>query len=410
MTSAYSRPVLVPEKGNGILLERLPLGGDESGLAYNENWVQDLVYRHPATLPVDDIDESFAGMVPLCREMATPAGPVDVVYVTRDGRPVIVEAKLWRNPEARRKVIGQILDYAKELAQWDFEAFDAQVRAARRAEDQAAPKGVLELVGIAANSPEAARFHDSLARALRRGDFLLLIVGDGIREGAAGIAEFLRRHASLHFVLGMVELAIYALPGGGRLVQPRVLAQSVITQRMVIDLRTGTIADESETDREPPEQAPPDEAAAAVAERQHQFWVQFIQELKLDRGDQPVGAPAKGANQFFNLPQQSDAWISAYLAQASSTAGVYVTFRKGPVGDRLYDALEEDRAAVEQELGVPVEWKSDGKKHWIMTTRRFQGPLLERSAAEVQRALADWTNRYVNVFRPRIEKLTHEMS
>ncbi len=34
---------------------------------------------------------------------------------------MLVEAKLWRNPEARRKVIGQILDYAKELSRWNYE-------------------------------------------------------------------------------------------------------------------------------------------------------------------------------------------------------------------------------------------------------------------------------------------------
>ena len=28
---------------------------------------------------------------------------------------MLIECKLWRNPEARREVVGQILDYAKVL-------------------------------------------------------------------------------------------------------------------------------------------------------------------------------------------------------------------------------------------------------------------------------------------------------
>ena len=43
---------------------------------------------------------------------------VDALYVNAAGRLILAEFKLWRNPQARREVIGQILDYAKELASW----------------------------------------------------------------------------------------------------------------------------------------------------------------------------------------------------------------------------------------------------------------------------------------------------
>ena len=49
------------------------------------------------------------------REVLTAAGLIDVLYVSPAGLVTIVETKLWRNPEARREVVGQILDYAKEL-------------------------------------------------------------------------------------------------------------------------------------------------------------------------------------------------------------------------------------------------------------------------------------------------------
>jgi RecB family endonuclease NucS len=171
--TAYSSPILVPAKGDTQVLSRVPLSGSESKAAYDEDWLQDLLYTHPVALPVEDIDTSFTGLVPLCREMPTPAGPVDVVYVTRDGRPVFVEAKLWRNPEARRKVIGQILDYAKELATWDVDDLDAAVRQARAQAGEKPAKGLLEILGLAKDSPEAARFHDSLARNLKRGELVL---------------------------------------------------------------------------------------------------------------------------------------------------------------------------------------------------------------------------------------------
>lgn len=48
-----------------------------------------------------------------------------------------------------------------------------------------------------------------VARHLRRGEFLLLIIGDGIREGVESIVDFVQRHSGLHFNLALVEAALY---------------------------------------------------------------------------------------------------------------------------------------------------------------------------------------------------------
>jgi hypothetical protein len=162
-----------------------------------------------------------------------------------------VEAKLWRNPEARRKVIGQILDYAKELSRWNYETLDAAVRRTRRAEDGGEAKGLAQVVGLAPNSSEEARFFDSVTQSLRRGDFLLLIVGDGIREGVGAITNFLDGHASLHFTFGLVEMAVYRMSDGSRLVQPRVLAQSTILKRIIFDIRHDSISVSEDSIEEP---------------------------------------------------------------------------------------------------------------------------------------------------------------
>ena len=141
ITSSSSAPILVPKTGGGaVVLDRIALSGDKSTAGYSESWLQDLLYRFPNALPIDEIDDGFSELIPVCKEMNTPVGSVNVVYITPSGRPVIVEAKLWRNPEARRKVVGQILDYAQALSRWNFITFDAAVKSARRAEDKAAPQ------------------------------------------------------------------------------------------------------------------------------------------------------------------------------------------------------------------------------------------------------------------------------
>jgi len=134
MAGTHPLPILISGSGSNVLLERVPLTGASGTSAYDEDWLQDLLYNHPESLPVAELNPSFVGLIPICRELLTPAGPIDVLYATREGRIAVLEAKLWRNPEARRKVIGQILDYAKELSNWTYETLDAAVLL----EDQAA--------------------------------------------------------------------------------------------------------------------------------------------------------------------------------------------------------------------------------------------------------------------------------
>jgi hypothetical protein len=411
MTNSFSKPILIPKSSEPVVLERVPLSGAESRDEYSEQWLQDLLYRFPQALPIAEIDDGFANLIPVCTEMITPAGAVDVVYVTPNGRPVIVEAKLWRNPEARRKVIGQILDYAKELSRWSYETFDAAVRAARRRDDsEQEAKGLFDVVREKVHDLEEARFFDSVTQSLRRGDLLLLIVGDGIREGVGAITEFLEGHGTLHFTFGLVEMAIHRMPDGAHLVQPRVLAQSTIIRRIVIQLDSAGLVVREGPTLESETEPTVDPDLIQTRERFSQFWSEFFQKLVLDDKSQPISKPSRSTNQYFTMPPDPAwyAWVSAYLAQSGPGIGVYLTFKKGAIGNRLYQSLQADKQAIEESLGVAVEWESDGAKHWIISRQHFTGVLIDDHREAVQSWLTDRVNRYVNVFRPRIERLIKE--
>jgi len=173
--------------------------------------------------------------VPICIEMPLPSGFVDNLMITPAGGLVLVETKLWRNPEARREVVGQILDYAKDLSRCSYEDLQKAVSAARR--DRASLFGLVH--GDAAPGEEA-RFIDAVSRNLRLGRMLLIIAGDGIQESAEQLTDFLQRHLGLHFTLAMVEMSLWRDPFEGRvLVQPRVLTKTVQIERAVIRLESG---------------------------------------------------------------------------------------------------------------------------------------------------------------------------
>ena len=105
---------LDPDNQAGVeTLRRIPLGirVDDGGM--DESSLRNLLFQFPLSLPIEAIDAAYSDPVPICRELYTSAGYVDALYINALGRLILAEFKLWRNPQARREVIGQILDYTK---------------------------------------------------------------------------------------------------------------------------------------------------------------------------------------------------------------------------------------------------------------------------------------------------------
>lgn len=202
----------------------------------NEQWLQDLLFRHPTLLPVDEIEPVFEGLLPIARELPTASGPLDLLYINAKGLLTLVETKLWRNPEARRQVVAQILDYAQDISRWTY---DDLVTAVAKA---GASNGI-PLVDLARSVDEdfdEKRFIDNVNRNLHLGRFLLLIVGDGIQEGVEHMAEYLQRAPQLGFTLGLVEIAMFRLNDREDLpllVQPRLLARTREVVRAIVEVR-----------------------------------------------------------------------------------------------------------------------------------------------------------------------------
>jgi hypothetical protein len=213
-------------------LEPLPMRIDSYGTHYSERWLQLLIQRNPLLLSVEQIEPGLGPPVPVCIELPLTSGFADNLLLTKDGSIVVVEAKLWRNPEARRQVVGQVLDYAKDLSRLTYEGLQAAVRLARS-------EPALDLFRLvhgeeAAEEDETA-FVDAVARNLSLGRFLLIIAGDGIQQQAEQLAEFLQRHIGLHFTLSLVEISLWRAPESGDVfVQPKVVTKTVQIERAVV--------------------------------------------------------------------------------------------------------------------------------------------------------------------------------
>src|SRR4051794_34688248 len=118
--SRHSPPMFVDAVGGVRALRRLELGrGFEDGNR-REAFVQDLVHDYPALIPTADIEPAFSPLISVCREMATAAAYVDNFWITPGGGLVLGECKLVRNPQARREVVAQALDYARAVSSWGY--------------------------------------------------------------------------------------------------------------------------------------------------------------------------------------------------------------------------------------------------------------------------------------------------
>jgi hypothetical protein len=220
-------PVLLDEGGDPVELRRV----SHEERAFTEDFIQDLVIRYPDVLPAAELDETKTPLIPIGREIATDVGPIDAVFVSPSGGITIVEAKLWRNPESRREVVGQIIDYAQNLSTWSYERLDGICRQATGS----------SLWGLASaqddsRSPEAeAAFVDTVAKSLRDGRFLLLVVGDGIREEVERMASYVQSSPQLQFHLALIELRIFeSTTGQVRVVVPSVVARTAEVSRAVV--------------------------------------------------------------------------------------------------------------------------------------------------------------------------------
>ena len=239
VSSRYGQTFYLPklQGSRAVPLQKRRLDASPSGGGYDEDWLQQLLFQTPEVLPFKEIDPAFAPAIPLCRELPTAAGSVDLAYVSEQGLLSIVECKLWRNPEARRDVVSQILDYAKEISRWSYDELNVAVRRATKLSDSG--NVLFDLVRAQNDTIDEVTFVDNVTRSLARGHFLLIVVGDGIREGVVRIRDYLKQSAGIQFTFELVELAIFDMPkgtAGGIIVEPRVLARTVEIERAVIRL------------------------------------------------------------------------------------------------------------------------------------------------------------------------------
>lgn len=233
MSRAVKTPILIRDGQPDLALARVTLGD----LEHNEAWLQDLIARHPELLPVQEIEPSFERLILAGREVSCGHGQIDNLYITGGGAIVVVEAKLHANPQARREVVAQAMDYVAALSGMTFEQFERAVCGAQHPEG--APATLYDLVRGQADALDEGAFVDAVTGNLSRGRLLAIVVGDKIRSQAETLVDALQAHAGSHCTFALVELSIYRNDEGMLLIVPAVLLQTLMVERAVVRVEQG---------------------------------------------------------------------------------------------------------------------------------------------------------------------------
>ena len=173
----------------------------EAVKAKAESELQRLLIESPSLITIDEIREGAAPLVFAVSEFGLPnSGATDVLAFSPQGDIAIIECKLATNPEIKRKVIGQILEYAAYLWGMSYEEIDRQIQKLKG-------KSLVDLVAASvAGEWDEEQFREGIKQTLETGSFILIIVVDEINEELRRIIRYLNECSKSAFSLHALEM------------------------------------------------------------------------------------------------------------------------------------------------------------------------------------------------------------
>jgi hypothetical protein len=373
--------------------QRLPLGETRGR---NEAWLRDTLFANPDLLPVQDIEPAYGPLLPLCTELRTAAGPLDIAFINPVGRLTLVECKLWRNAEARRKVVAQVLDYARAIKGWSYADLQRQTSIATGRRGNVP----FEVARSAAPELQEHQFIDNVSRSMRDGRFLLLIAGDGIREDVGGIADLINRNATSGFAFGQVEVALYEFPDGGLAVQPRAISRTQLIERHIVVMASSsasTIADADQAEGAPEEEAGISTSGSAIKEVEAAWW-EPVTQMQFDDPEQDAPRYRWRNHVRANLPAPG-LWLAAYLPEGG--AGVFLSGNREALAEAMRLVRDDEALWTELPSGATIAIGSNGDPFLTLVKPASSFATDD----EKRRWICSALNSFANALRPRLKAL-----
>ena len=232
-----------------------------------------------------------------------------------------------------------------------------------------------------------------MEKSRREGRFLILLVGDGIREGIQSLTELVNRNATKAFTFGIVEFATYRFGKDRFAVQPRILAETEMLMRHLTIVNMNAVED---TDEQEQTQRDTSDAKAY----HDQFWKPLLR-MKFDDPEQdtPIYIPAT-----YNLSLRTPFLgirIKAYAQYKGDQIGVFLSETRAGNLDTLIPFIKRNRRYLAEHLPSGTQIDPQNPSIFIST----KGNL---SDDQRRTWLKKNLNSFVNVLRPSLRKWYEE--
>jgi hypothetical protein len=330
------------------------LAGD---LNLPESWFRDAIFHDPE-LVIGPCRE--AGRTPPDEkwmawqtEFDLDTGRIDVLLVSSHGRPAIVETKLSYNPQKRREVVAQVLDYAVAL--------------------QEIPRLELPKFPTSEDAPNA----DDLEDCLRAGKFLLIVAGDSLDPRALRLSQaLLAGHLTSEWDLAMVDMNLYqsVAESAELLIVPELRGVLVAETRQVVRVQ---IEGETPRARIVVEHLPAAESVSTAVRPKLASVEDFVARVR-QRAPSAGGVAARIVQRF----QQAENASQGRLVLGLQTATANLYWNSGGALRRLFTLSERGRFRVW--VGYVLR---DGRTDLAQVVREMSRPIVTIAPEEGSGAL-----------------------
>lgn len=184
----------------------------------NESELHDQIVEAPELLPLSGQPLLAATF----REVGIGGGSADVLAFTDKGRPVVIEVKLSKNPEAKRAVVAQTLAYAAGLHRITVRELEERILA-----DHLRQSGHDRLADAVAEGAESSdfnkdEFYGNLEAHLDRGSFRLVIVLDDAPAQLVRLMGYLESITADDITVDLVKVSAYQINDDQILIPQRI--------------------------------------------------------------------------------------------------------------------------------------------------------------------------------------------
>jgi hypothetical protein len=202
----------------------------------DEQALHEYVHIEPDLLPLREMGERISPLMIIGHELTLPTGGgiLDLLAIDRDGLPTIIEFKLKKNADIKRKVVGQVLEYAAYLWKLSYDVLDTEV-AREYFNSKACKQPQMHGLALAAaiehfnmaqqSSPDwdVESFVNNADANLKQGRFRLIVVVDEAIPELRRTIDYLNAMQTV-FQIVCVEMRYYATDHGTHVFVPVVVA------------------------------------------------------------------------------------------------------------------------------------------------------------------------------------------